>query len=142
MKEKFDVLWNYDMTLAEKDVIQHFIEKKKLERCKINKTMAVKYNQLLDFIHKRFMGNRNARGKIESTQKPSEIERKFMDFLRIVIEGGWVVQAPEEWAEVLEFLKIREGMRDNEQCQQFFQRVAALFGFEEVLQEVKIKEYR
>ncbi len=53
--------------------------------------MAEKYNHLLDFIHKRFLGNKNARGKIELTQKPSEIERKFMDFMRIVIEGGWVV---------------------------------------------------
>ena len=51
LREKFDVLWNYDMTLAEKDIIQHQIEKKKVERCRINKAMADKYNQLLDFIH-------------------------------------------------------------------------------------------
>lgn len=50
LKEKFNVLWNFDEIYAEKDVIQQRIEQKKLERCRINKQMAVKYNHMLDYI--------------------------------------------------------------------------------------------
>lgn len=51
LKEKFDVLWNFDKQAAEKDIIQYEIEKRKMERGRMNKTMADKYNQLLDFIY-------------------------------------------------------------------------------------------
>ena len=44
LKEKFDVLWNFDKQGAEKDIIQHEIEKRKIERGRMNKTMGEKYN--------------------------------------------------------------------------------------------------
>ena len=43
-----------------------------------------------------------------------EPERKFMDFLRIVIEGGWVVKEPQEWLDVFKFLDIEESIRENQ----------------------------
>lgn len=37
------------------------------------------------------MGYNSKRGVIEGRIKPLEIERKFMDLLKMIIEGGWAV---------------------------------------------------
>ena len=37
LREKFDVLWNFDEVFAEKDIIKQKIEHKKVERSKVNR---------------------------------------------------------------------------------------------------------
>lgn len=59
--------------------------------------MAENYNEILEYIHKRFMGLKSRRGSISESKKPLEIERKFLDFLKLIIEGGWIVKEVEEW---------------------------------------------
>ncbi|CDW77854.1 UNKNOWN [Stylonychia lemnae] len=135
LKEKFDVLWNFDEIFAEKDIIQRKIEKKKVERSRINKQMAEKYNIMLSFISKRFTSHKghNHRGQIEETLKPLESERKFLDFLRIIIEGGWIVSNNEEWVDIIEFLGIENELETSKQCTDFMTEVSKLFGFEQDL---------
>ena len=95
--------------------------------------MAEKYNIMLSFINRRFNSNKghNNRGQIEETLKPLESERKFLDFLRIIIEGGWIVSNDEEWIDIIEFLGIENELESSKQCSDFMNEVAKLFGFEE-----------
>ena len=58
-----------------------------------------------------------------------------MDFIRVVIEGGWVVESGEEWIGVLQFLEIEEEIRVIDQAKQFFSKVAKSFGFEREFKE-------
>ena len=71
---------------------------------------------MLDYVYQRFHEMKNKRGLIEQAQRPLECERKFMDFLRVIIEGGWVVETGEEWIGVLEFLEIEEEIRRIDQA--------------------------
>lgn len=74
--------------------------------------MAEKYVNILNFIHLRYLNSLpneekhkyKRTGIIDGSLKPSETERRFMDFMRIVIEGGWVVQENLEWINILDFL--------------------------------------
>lgn len=59
------------------------------------------------------MGYPSKRGIIEGRTKPLEIERKFMDLLKLIIEGGWVVQDEEEWFKVLDFIGVFEVIVEN-----------------------------
>jgi len=45
--------------------------------------------------------------------KPLESERKFLDFLRIIIEGGWIVSNDEEWIDIIEFLGIENELESS-----------------------------
>ncbi len=69
-------------------------------------------------------------GQIENAVKPHECERKFMDFIRIIIEGGWVVQDNLEWIQILEFLEIGEEIH-NRQIRDFFMYVSKVFNFQD-----------
>ena len=65
--------------------------------------MAAKYIQVLKYIETRYKSTLTQKtagaksleirksGTIEKSLKPTEIERQFMDFIRIIIKGGWVV---------------------------------------------------
>lgn len=61
--------------------------------------MGEKYKHLLTYIHHRYTGLDQHRsthrlrktGHISLSLKPLECERRFMDFLRIIIDGGWIV---------------------------------------------------
>lgn len=75
--------------------------------------MGDRYNQILDYIHHRFIGMKNHRGQISQSQKPLECERKFMDFIRMVIEGGWIVKDNHEWVQVIDFLEIQDEIRES-----------------------------
>eukprot|EP00347_Sterkiella_histriomuscorum_P004806 403359026 len=143
LKEKFDILWNFEEIFAEKNVIQEKIDKKKVERSKFNKQMAEKYNQLLDFINRRYQAMKNQRGAITESIKPLDSERKFMEFLRIIIEGGWIVTDPREWIEIIDFLDIEEELQKNHQCSEFMIEVSRLFSFEiELRQAFKLQEHK
>ena len=52
-------------------------------------------------------------GQITSCVKPLECERRFLEFLRIVIEGGWIVQDQLEWVNILDFLEVSEEIETN-----------------------------
>lgn len=43
-----------------------------------------------------------------------------MDFIRIIIEGGWVVQDHLEWVQILEFLEVCDDIAQNQQVKEFF----------------------
>lgn len=36
-----------------------------------------------------------------------------MDFLKIIIEGGWVISNPSEWFDILDFLELSEDLEKN-----------------------------
>ena len=82
------------------------IGKLKPARNLMNNEMADKYMQVLQYIEQRYvktLTNRESHksnvtgmlikktGQTENAHKPHECERRFMDFTRIIIEGGWVV---------------------------------------------------
>eukprot|EP00350_Pseudokeronopsis_sp_OXSARD2_P013117 CAMPEP_0170568456 /NCGR_PEP_ID=MMETSP0211-20121228/81210_1 /TAXON_ID=311385 /ORGANISM="Pseudokeronopsis sp., Strain OXSARD2" /LENGTH=166 /DNA_ID=CAMNT_0010890361 /DNA_START=1705 /DNA_END=2201 /DNA_ORIENTATION=- len=129
MKEKFDVLWYYDKAFVEKDVIHQEIEKKKHKRTSQNKKMTEKYFLLLEYIYQRFLGMKNKRGVISKSLRPHDVERQFMDFLRIIIQGGWVVKDHEEWYQIFDFLGIESHFRENKQVWEFFKFVAQQSNF-------------
>ena len=54
-----------------------------------------------------------------------------MDFLRIIIEGGWVVTDTLEWIHILDFIEIMPELEQNRQVKDFFKHVAKVFDFEE-----------
>jgi len=82
------------------------IGKLKTARNLMNNEMADKYMQVLHYIEQRYLKtltNKDSHksnvtgmlikktGYTENAHKPHECERRFMDFIRIIIEGGWVV---------------------------------------------------
>jgi hypothetical protein len=70
-------------------------------------------------------------GTIDNSTKPTETEREFLDFLRIIIKGGWVVQDNLEWVSILNFVEVAEEVSRNPQAKAFFLEVARVYGFEE-----------
>lgn len=58
-----------------------------------------------------------------------------MDFIRMVIEGGWVVRDNEEWIQVLKFLEIDQEIKQSKQVLDFFTHVSKVYGFEHDFQE-------
>ncbi len=54
-----------------------------------------------------------------------------MDFLKIIIEGGWVVQDTMEWISILDFLNVDADLENNPQAMEFFIMVSKIFDFEE-----------
>lgn len=100
--------------------------------------MAERYKQLLGYIHTRYVqgdGSISRSGHIAGSVKPTEVERHFMDFLKIVIEGGWVVQDQDEWISILEFLEAADEIETSLQTQKFFGHVAELFGFTQLFEQ-------
>lgn len=47
-----------------------------------------------------------------------------MDFLRVVIQGGWVIKDQKEWIEIFKFLEIEDEINNNRQCYDFFERAS------------------
>ena len=107
--------------------------------------MAESYLNILNYIEQRYLKTLSYKdthksqvtgmqikmtGQIENAVKPHECERKFMDFIRIIIEGGWVVQDNLEWIQILEFLEIGEDIH-NRQIRDFFMYVSKVFNFQE-----------
>jgi len=58
-----------------------------------------------------------------------------MDFLKIIIEGGWVVQDTLEWISILDFLNVDADLDNNPQAKEFFIMVSKIFDFEEDFQQ-------
>ncbi len=54
-----------------------------------------------------------------------------MDFIRMVIEGGWVVRDNEEWIQVLRFLEISQEVGKSLQAMEFFRHAAKVYGFDD-----------
>lgn len=52
-----------------------------------------------------------------------------MDFIRIIIDGGWVVQDKSEWVLILDFLEIGDEIENDKQAKEFFSYVAKLYDF-------------
>ena len=107
--------------------------------------MAETYMNILNYIEQRYLRTLTLKdthksqvtgmkvkmtGQIENAVKPHECERKFMDFIRIIIEGGWVVQDNLEWVQILEFLEIGEELH-HRQIRDFFAYVSKVFNFED-----------
>ena len=100
--------------------------------------MAEKYKQLLNYIYTRYqqgIGSLSISGQIASSIKPTEVERHFLDFLRIVIEGGWVVQDKEEWISIIDFVEAGDEIESNPQTQRFFQFAADIYGFSQEFEQ-------
>ena len=112
--------------------------------------MADKYMQILNFIERRYKATLTQKtagaksldirksGTIDNSAKPTEIEREFLDFLRIIIKGGWVVQDNLEWVSILEFVQVGEEVgraREHSQTRAFFREVARVYGFEEEFEQ-------
>lgn len=97
MQEKLDVLWfkNEDEVMPDNQILRHEIEKKKFIRMKHNSDLRNIYNLLLTYIRDRVTGSDGV--------KPSEVERKFLDILKLVVEGGWVIEE-EEFYEVMNMI--------------------------------------
>lgn len=68
-------------------------------------------------------------GTIVASLKPSEVERRFLDFIRIIIEGGWVVGESLEWINILDFLDVMPEIEKSKQTRDFFKQVAFQFDF-------------
>lgn len=82
MREKMDVLWTKPTeNLPEINIIRYQIEKKKYQRMKVNSRLRNIYTSLLDYIFTRYKANKDI--------GPTEIERKFIDILKTIIEGGY-----------------------------------------------------
>jgi hypothetical protein len=116
----------------------------------MNQQMADKYMQILAFIERRYTSTLTQKtagakslairksGTIDNSAKPTEIEREFLDFLRIIIKGGWVVQDNLEWVSILEFVQVGEELLVVERADQtraFFKEVARVYGFEEEFEQ-------
>ena len=111
--------------------------------------MADKYMQILNFIERRYKATLTQKtagaksldirksGTIDNSAKPTEIEREFLDFLRIIIKGGWVVQDNLEWVSILEFVQVAEEVEQagEPQTKAFFREVARVYGFEEEFEQ-------
>ena len=109
----------------------------------MNQQMADKYMQILNFIERRYKSTLTQKtagvksleirksGTIENSAKPTETEREFLDFLRIIIKGGWVVQDNLEWVSILDFVEVAEEVSSDPQTKAFFMEVARVYGFEE-----------
>lgn len=54
---------------------------------KINARLRSVYQSMLNYIQKRFQN--------DSTKTPSEVERKFIDILKTIIEGGYAITEKE-----------------------------------------------
>jgi len=37
-----------------------------------------------------------------------------MDFLRVIIKGGWVVKDLKEWIDIFKFLEIEDEIKSNQ----------------------------
>jgi hypothetical protein len=91
----------------------------------MNQLMAQKYMQVLRFIESRYKltltsktaGRKSLEirktGTIVNSMKPTDTERQFMDFIRIIIKGGWVVQDKLEWINIIEFLEVKDEIKNN-----------------------------
>jgi ribosomal protein S9 len=116
----------------------------------MNQQMADKYMQILAFIERRYTSTLKQKtagakslvirksGTIDNSAKPTEIEREFLDFLRIIIKGGWVVQDNLEWVSILEFVQVGEEVGragEQNQTRAFFREVARVYGFEEEFEQ-------
>jgi hypothetical protein len=116
----------------------------------MNQQMADKYMQILAFIERRYTSTLTQKtagakslairksGTIDNSAKPTEIEREFLDFLRIIIKGGWVVQDNLEWVSILEFVQVGEEVGragEQNQTRAFFREVARVYGFEEEFEQ-------
>lgn len=64
-----------------------------------------------------------------------------MDFIRIIIDGGWVVQDHLEWVQILEFLEVADEIAHNKQVKEFFTYVSQVFGFEDTFKASFINNY-
>jgi hypothetical protein len=121
----------------------------------MNQQMADKYMQILTFIERRYTSTLTQKtagakslairksGTIDNSAKPSEIEREFLDFLRIIIKGGWVVQDNLEWVSILEFVQVGEEVGragEQNQTRAFFREVARVYGFEEEFEQHFIRD--
>jgi hypothetical protein len=121
----------------------------------MNQQMADKYMQILTFIERRYTSTLTQKtagakslvirksGTIDNSAKPSEIEREFLDFLRIIIKGGWVVQDNLEWVSILEFVQVGEEVGragEHNQTRAFFREVARVYGFEEEFEQHFIRD--
>lgn len=103
--------------------------------------------QLLHFIERRYKSTLTQKtagvksleirksGTIDNSAKPTETEREFLDFLRIIIKGGWVVQDNLEWVSILEFVEVAEEVSREPQTKAFFKEVARVYGFEEEFEQ-------
>ena len=47
-----------------------------------------------------------------------------MEMLRLIIEGGWVVEDAGEWVRILGFLEVERDLEENHQAAEFFKNVA------------------
>jgi hypothetical protein len=113
----------------------------------MNQQMADKYMQILNFIERRYKSTLTQKtagvksleirksGTIDNSAKPTETEREFLDFLRIIIKGGWVVQDNLEWVSILEFVEVAEEVYREPQTKAFFKEVARVYGFEEEFEQ-------
>jgi hypothetical protein len=121
----------------------------------MNQQMADKYMQILTFIQRRYTSTLTQKtagakslairksGTIDNSAKPTEIEREFLDFLRIIIKGGWVVQDNLEWVSILEFVQVGEEVGragEQNQTRAFFREVARVYGFEEEFEQHFIRD--
>jgi hypothetical protein len=79
-------------------------------------------------------------GQTTFAVKPLECERRFLDFIRIIIEGGWVVQDELEWMQILDFLDVAHELKESTQLVQFFTQVSNLYGFHHIFQDVYLKQ--
>lgn len=113
----------------------------------MNQQMAEKYMQILYFIERRYKSTLTQKtagvksleirksGTIDNSAKPTEAEREFLDFLRIIIKGGWVVQDNLEWVSIMDFVEVAEEISRNPQTKVFFIEVARVYGFEEEFEQ-------
>lgn len=103
----------------------------------LNHKQILAYNKLLDYINNRVEKPIMDKEKAVIRQMPSEVERQFLDALRIIIQCGYVLER-KDFLDILEFINIHE-YRDHishDQVKKFFRVASSELGFEQSLIDI------
>ncbi|CDW73792.1 UNKNOWN [Stylonychia lemnae] len=104
------------------------LEKKKMERMSLNNQQREAYNKLLHFLEKR-----------SKAIQPEE--KQFMNIIKIVIDGGWVIRE-QEFEQILGFIDFKQDLKDlNEKQLKLYNKEFISF-FENAIEELRFnREY-